>query len=551
MKYQYISDFFIALAYFSIPLELIYFVKNAFIVLCGATHLINLWTVTPHSETLARVMTVAKVSTAFISCATALLLVHIIPELLSVKMRELLLKMKAEELDRLMRIIQVREEKERHFRILNQEVRASLDSHTIVTTAMIGLVNTLGLEECALWTPSPASSELHLSHTVCHHSMVGSAVPLNLPALDNVLSSNRATKIPHTSPLARIRPVPGRGRYVPPEVAAVKVHLPMLAGRRSYAVMVLMLPPDSAMKWRDHDLELVQVVADQVSAALAHAAVLEESMRVRDQLMEQNLALDLSRREAERAIGARNNFLAHRMVIETVLKSSSLMATLLHDALDTARLEDGNLLLEADVFNLPSLFREVIGLIKPIAAVKKLSVSLTLAPDLPPWAVGDSKRLTLIIMNLAGNAVKFTKEGYVSVAASVARTDSLKEARPPESFPRSGDGNFYLRVQVKDSGCGISPQELPHLFKKFAHSHTGAGRNSGGGGGLGLALCKRFVNLMGGQIWLESEGLRKGCTAVFVVKLGLCDNDNHPSFRKGSVAPPGRPPGGRRRHLPF
>lgn len=54
----------------------------------------------------------------------------------------------------------------------------------------------------------------------------------------------------------------------------------------------------------------------------------------------------------------------------------------------------------------------------------------------------------------------------------------------------------------------------------------------------------RFVSLMGGQIWLESEGLRKGCTAVFVVKLGLCDNDKYPSFRRGSVAPPGQPPRG-------
>lgn len=110
-------------------------------------------------------------------------------------------------------------------------------------------------------------------------------------------------------------------------------------------------------------------------------------MRARDQLMEQNLSLDLSRREAERAVGARNSFLAvmnhamrtplhaiislssllleaelapeHRMTIETVLKSSTFMATLLHDTLDTARLEDGDLQLEAGVFNLPSLFREV------------------------------------------------------------------------------------------------------------------------------------------------------------------------------------------------
>ena len=99
MKYQYVSVFFIALAYFSIRLELIYFVKksavfpyrwvfvqlDAFIVLCGATHLIRLWTFTMHLRTVTVVTTTRKVSTVVVSCATALMLVHIIPDLLSVK----------------------------------------------------------------------------------------------------------------------------------------------------------------------------------------------------------------------------------------------------------------------------------------------------------------------------------------------------------------------------------------------------------------------------------------------------------------------------------
>ena len=105
LKYQYISDVLIALAYFSIHLELIYFVQKsaffpyrwvlmqfgAFIILCGATHFINLWTFTMHSKAVAVVMAIAKVA-----CATALMLVHIIPDLLSVKTRELFLRNKAE-----------------------------------------------------------------------------------------------------------------------------------------------------------------------------------------------------------------------------------------------------------------------------------------------------------------------------------------------------------------------------------------------------------------------------------------------------------------------
>lgn len=128
VKYQYISDVLIALAYFSIPLELIYFVKKsaffpyrwvlmqfgAFIILCGATHFINLWTFTMHTKAVAVVMTVAKVACAIVSCATALMLVHIIPDLLSVKTRELFLRNKAEQLDREMGLILTQEETGRH-----------------------------------------------------------------------------------------------------------------------------------------------------------------------------------------------------------------------------------------------------------------------------------------------------------------------------------------------------------------------------------------------------------------------------------------------------
>lgn len=143
---------------------------------------------------------------------------------------------------------------------------------------------------------------------------------------------------------------------------------------KSFAIMVLILPTDSARKRRDHELELVDVVADQVAVPLSHAAIMEESMRARDQLMEQNVALDLARREAEMAIHARNDFLAvmihemrtpmhaiialssllletelipeQRVMIETVLKSSIVLAALINDVLDLSRLEDDNLELE-------------------------------------------------------------------------------------------------------------------------------------------------------------------------------------------------------------
>jgi ethylene receptor len=421
--------------------------------------------------------------------------------------------------------------------------------------------------------PSRSGTTLHLSHTLHNNAPLGSVVPINLPIVATIFNSNRAERISHNSPLASIKTQ--TSRYMPPEVVGVRVPLLQLTNfqindwpelsAKAFAVMVLMLPPDSARKWRPHELELVEVVADQVAVALSHAAILEESMRARDLLMEQNIALNAARREAEMAICARNDFLAvmnhemrtpmraiislssllletkltaeQRLMIETILKSSNLLETLSNDVLDISKLGDGNLELEIAPFNLHATFTDVVDLIKPVAAFKKLSIMVHLAPELPAYAVGDQKRLMQTILNVAGNSVKFTKEGHISITASIARPDSLRDPYAPDFHPVLSDGSFYLAVQVKDTGCGISPEDMPHTFTKFAHPQN-ATIKSHGGNGLGLALSRRFVALMQGNIWLESEGAGKGCTTTFFVKLGLSDKPNA-NLRR--IAPPVQP----------
>ncbi len=95
------------------------------------------------------------------------------------------------------------------------------------------------------------------------------------------------------------------------------------------------------------------------------------------------------------------------------------------------------------------LLLQVMSFIKPIAAIKRLSVSVMLAPELPLCAIGDEKRLMQTILNISGNAVKFTKEGNITLVASVVKADSLREFRTPDFHPTTSDDNFYLKVQVK------------------------------------------------------------------------------------------------------
>nr|GEX16156.1 ATP-dependent RNA helicase DEAH13 [Tanacetum cinerariifolium] len=550
------------------PYRLVLVLFGAFIVLCGATHLINLWTFSSHSRSIALLMTLAKVSTAFVSCLTALTLVRVIPDLLSVKIRESFLRKLAEDLDREKGFIIKEEETGRQVRMLTHEIRSTLDRHIILKTTLVELGKTLDLEECVLWMPSSIGNSMVLWVSYSLHNIIpyGTTVPMNLTEVNQVFNSALAVKLQPASPLARIRR--RAGTSMSPQVVAVRVPLLHLSNSetddwpdqsgKNYAIMVLILPLNGGRKWRHHELELVEVVADQekktcmltqshrldailvqvlstfiglkykVAVALSHAAILEESTRARDQLMKQNIALDLARQEAELAIHARTDFLAvmnhemrtpmhaiialsslvletqltteQRAIIETILKSSNLLAALINDVLDLSRLEDGSLELEQEVFDLHGLFNEVVRLINPIACVK--NISMTLNCDKGVYGIGDEKRLMQIMLYVAGNAVKFTKEGHVSVEASILSSEHAGEWQTPELLlPTITDGLFYLLVKVKDSGCGITEQDIPRLFTKFSSSNNGTG--------LGLAICKRFVNLMGGRIWIESDGLGK------------------------------------------
>lgn len=285
LECQRVGDFLIAVAYFSIPIELLYFVSCsnvpfkwvlfqfiAFIVLCGLTHLLNGWTYVHHPFQLMLALTVFKILTALVSCATAITLITLIPLLLKVKVREFMLKKKAWDLGREVGIILKQREAGLHVRMLTQEIRKSLDRHTILYTTMVELSQTLGLQNCAVWMPDEGKTEMNLTHELWRRNYTGLdsfAIPTSDPDVARIKGSDEVNLLSPESALAA-RSSGGGSREAGP-VAAIRMPMLRVSNFKGgtpeliqacYAILVLVLPSGQPRSWTSQELEIIKVKRD-------------------------------------------------------------------------------------------------------------------------------------------------------------------------------------------------------------------------------------------------------------------------------------------------
>ena len=178
---------------------------------------------------------------------------------------------------------------------------------------------------------------------------------------------------------------------------------------------------------------------------------------------------------------------------EIIQSSGESLLSLLNDILDFSKIESGRMEMEHVPFELRQCVEEALDLIATQAARKKLEVISILDSDLPSWFIGDVTRIRQIIVNLCGNAVKFTEEGEISCRVGGKQ---IEEA--------DGEQFWELHFRVKDTGVGIPEDRREKLFKPFSQVDSSITRKYGGTG-LGLVICRRLCELMKGRIWVESE----------------------------------------------
>lgn len=564
---QKVSDFFIAIAYFSIPLELLYFVSYsnvpfklvflqfvAFIVLCGLTHLLNAYTYYgPHSFQLFLSLTVAKFLTALVSCATAITFPTLIPLLLKIKVREFFLKQNVLELGQEVGIMKKQKEASWHVRMLTREIRKSLDKHTILYTTLVELSKALELHNCAVWMPDEDRRVMHLTHELKPNPAKSFHSSISVNDLD-VLEIRKSKGVSILRPDSALGAASSGESGDSGAVAAIRMpilHVSNFKGgtpefvETSYAILVLVLPKSNSRLWTHHEMEIVEVVADQVAVALSHASVLEESQLMRQKLKEQNRALQQAQKHAMMASRARSSFekvMSHGMrrplhsilgllsmfqednirseqkiVVDTILKVSNSLSRLINDVMEISANDKGSFQLELKHFHLHSMMREASCIAKCLCVYKGFGLEIDVQRSLPDMVIGDEARSFQLILHMIGYLLNLYDRGTLIFRVSFESDTADKDDRSSGILRSSmQNDNVYIKFNFQITGTS-SHSDGPILNSASRMHHNNEPKE-----GLSFSICKTLVQMMEGNIWISpnSLGLAQGMTLLLKFQSG-------------------------------
>jgi signal transduction histidine kinase len=428
-----------------------------------------------------------------------------------------------------------------HFRYqkrLNQviwNIRRSLDLESIWQQTVNGLGEALEVDRCLICPYKPDEPILKVLAEYRHASlpsMIGTEFHLETAGLLQ-------------QALSTLRPVPidfdGLGVDVSSGLAIPTTYKDQPNG------LIILHQPEQLRRWNDVEIELLQEIAQQVGTGVTYVTLLEETrslaaelQRANENLRQQHKELEEARRQAEAASRLKSEFLANTshelrtplngmigflklimdgmaddpeeqgQFIQEAYRSAIHLLNIINDILDIAKIEAGKMQLDLNPIELDDLLTDVENFTRPQAQQKDLSFEI-LTPATRDEVViyGNYQRLLQVMLNLVGNAIKFTHEGGITISAEVI---------PGKIVVQGEEKPGTVKISVADTGIGVSLEKQDKLFQTFSQV-DGSRTRQYGGTGLGLAISQKLVEAMGGVVNFFSMGEGLGSTVTFTVPL--------------------------------
>jgi signal transduction histidine kinase len=394
---------------------------------------------------------------------------------------------------------------------VSQAVNSTLDLETVLTTIVAKAVELSGTEAGAIYTFDEVSKDFRLRATCGMDAEMIAAVRDQRVRVEGRVAQaalqRSAVQVPDllhepSSPLVNI--------FVRAGYRAVLV-VPLL--RPGEVIGILVVRRKQSGEFPKGTVDLLETFADQSVLAIQNARLFREIEEKSRELAEAskhksqflaNMSHEL-RTPLNAILGYTELILDSiygdvpekaRTVLERLEANGRHLLGLINDVLDLSKIEAGQLVLALDDYSLSDVVDGVVSAVEPLAAEKRLAFKAEVSPDLPTGR-GDGRRLSQVLLNLVGNAIKFTDKGEVAIRAEAT------------------DGAFT--VAVCDTGPGIAAADQAKIFEEFQQADSSITRKKGGTG-LGLSIAKRIIEMHGGRIWVESAR-GKGSTFYFTLPV--------------------------------
>jgi signal transduction histidine kinase len=395
---------------------------------------------------------------------------------------------------------------------VSQAVNSTLDLETVLSTIVTKAVQLSGTDAGAIYGYDETDQEFHLRATygmapelidALTHTHIG----IDEPNVASALAEREPIQVEdlYKEPVSEVNEITLKAGY------RARLVAPLIRGDDLIGILVVRRRTPGAFAKRT--IDLLKTFAGQSVLAIQHARLFHEvedksrELKIASQHKSQFLAnMSHELRTPLNAILGYSELIMDniygeppekmRLVLERVQSNGKHLLSLINDVLDLSKIEAGQLELSLDDYSIMDMAHGVYAAVEPLARSKQLAFRLEVQPDFPV-ARGDHRRLTQVLLNLVGNAIKFTDQGEVLIKIS-------------------GSSGTYI-VVVRDSGPGIPPSDQQRIFDEFQQADSSQTKTKGGTG-LGLSIAKRIVEMHGGRLWVESSP-GHGATFSFTIPV--------------------------------